>query len=112
MAHDVRNSNGDDRKPASMDRPISRRTLLQSAGLLGAAGVAAPLLANVEALASTPRRATAGTPIQHVIVDMQENRSFDHDFGFAPFVGSSGVPPGYSQPDGQARSVPPYHLTR
>jgi phospholipase C len=50
-------------------------------------------------------------PIKHVIVDMQENRSFDHYFGFAPFVGSYGVPAGYSQPDGQGGFVNPYHFS-
>jgi len=42
---------------------------------------------------------------------MQENRSFDHYFGFAPFAGSFGVPPGYSQPDGQGGTVIPHHFT-
>ena len=38
------------------------------------------------------------TPIQHVIVACQENHSFDHYFGYAPFAGRYGVPRGYSQP--------------
>ena len=44
---------------------------------------------------------SGGIPIKHVIVDCQENRSFDHYYGFAPFAGRYGVPAGYSQPDGQ-----------
>jgi phospholipase C len=51
------------------------------------------------------------TPIKHVIVDMQENRSFDHYFGFAPFVGAYGVPAGYKQPDGRGGSVTPQRFT-
>jgi phospholipase C len=46
-----------------------------------------------------------------VIVDVQENRSFDHYYGFAPFVGPHGVPSGYAQPDGRGGLVKPYHLT-
>ena len=41
----------------------------------------------------------------------QENRSFDHYFGFAPFAGASGVPSGYSQPDGHGGTVAPYRFT-
>ena len=41
---------------------------------------------------------------------MQENRSFDHYYGFAGFAGRYGVPQGYSQPDGRGGSVAPYHL--
>jgi phospholipase C len=45
-----------------------------------------------------------------VIVDVQENRSFDHYYGHAPFVGKFGIPPGYKQPDGYGALVTPYHL--
>src|SRR5262249_11286252 len=92
-------------------RGVGRRDFLRGIGALGAVGVtgaaglagaAAPALASprtVASRASIGRQARA-TPIQHVIIDCQENRSFDHYYGFAPFAGSSGVPPGYSQPDG------------
>jgi phospholipase C len=53
----------------------------------------------------------AKTPLRHVIIDCQENRSLDHYFGFAPFVGQYGVPSGYSQPDGQGGTVVPYEFT-
>jgi phospholipase C len=88
-----------------LDQPIGRRALLKGAGALGLAGLTTPWSA-LEALASTKPR----TPIKHVVVDMQENRSFDHYYGFAPFAGSYGVPPGYSQPDGQGGTVSPYHF--
>jgi phospholipase C len=42
---------------------------------------------------------------------MQENRSFDHYFGFAPWIGKYGPPPGYSQPDGMGGKVTPYRFT-
>jgi phospholipase C len=35
----------------------------------------------------------------------------DHYYGFAPFVGPSGVPPGYTQPDGSGGSVAPLEFT-
>src|SRR2546426_997491 len=51
-------------------------------------------------------------PVDHIVVDMQENRSFDHYYGFAPFVPAPyKVPDGYSQPDGHGGSVVPYHFT-
>ena len=87
------------------DQPIGRRALLKGAGALGLAGLTTPWSA-LEALASPKPR----TPIKHVIVDMQENRSFDHYYGFAPFAGSYGVPQNYSQPDGQGGTVRPYHF--
>ena len=87
------------------NQPIGRRTFLKGAGALGVAGLAGPLLSRVPTLASD------GIPIKHIVVDMQENRSFDHYFGFAPFAGTFGVPPGYSQPDGQGGTVIPHHFT-
>jgi phospholipase C len=89
------------------DRPIGRRDLLKGAGALGMAGLTAPLFSAAKALAGGPSK---GSPIKHVVVDMQENRSFDHYYGFAQFVGGYGVPAGYSQPDGNGGVVKPYHF--
>ena len=88
---------------------LGRRTFLKGAGLAAAAGVAAPLLPAARARATGA--APGSVPIQHVVVACQENRSFDHYYGFAPFAGQFGVPAGYSQPDGQGGSVLPYHFT-
>jgi phospholipase C len=97
---------------------IDRRAFLKAAGALGLAAGAWPLLScggsggsRVSAPPSPSPVISAHIPIKHVIVDVQENRSFDHYFGFAPFVGSHGVPVGYSQPDGHGGSVKPHHLT-
>jgi phospholipase C len=46
-----------------------------------------------------------------VVISCQENRSFDHYYGFAPFVGTYGVPDGYFQPDGNGGQVLPYEFT-
>jgi len=83
---------------------IGRRDFLQGVGALGLAGVASPLM-------TTAASTQPSLPIQHVVVDMQENRSFDHYFGFAPFVGRFGVPKNYAQPDGAGGFVNPYHFT-
>jgi phospholipase C len=98
---------------------IARRDFLKGAGALGFAAVAWPLAGCGPQGSSPPRAATSNppvrrpgaTPIKHVIVDVQENRSFDHYYGFAPFVGKYGVPSGYSQPDGSGGVIAPHHLT-
>jgi len=73
---------------------FTRSTLLRRAGALGAAGLAAPMLS----LSTTRARAATSptTPLRHLIIDCQENRSFDHYYGFAPFSGAFGVPAGYT----------------
>jgi phospholipase C len=59
--------------------PISRRQLLGAA----AAGAAVTMLpASLRAAAASPLTTTATiTDVQHVVILMQENRSFDHYFG-------------------------------
>jgi phospholipase C len=74
-----------------MEPQITRRQLLKSGGAVVLASFALPksLQALVDA-ASSPRdlRARAGSTsnIEHVVVLMQENRSFDHYFGTMPGV--------------------------
>src|SRR2546421_5402267 len=86
--------------------PIDRRTFLKGAGALGLASLVTPVIPSAAATFLKGRN-----PLQHVIVDLQENRSFDHYYGFAPFTGKYGVPPGYTQPDGNGGTVVPYHFT-
>jgi phospholipase C len=100
----------DSRGSSIFKQRIGRRDLFKGAGVLGVASLAAPLLSAAEALASAGSRPRT-IPIKHVVVDMQENRSFDHYYGFAPFAGAYGVPSGYSQPDGNGGSIAPYHFT-
>ncbi len=83
----------------------SRRQLLRSASALGLAGIGSQLPFG-------KLQAQTGTyPIKNVLISCNENRSFDHYYGYAPFAGTFGVPPGYSQPDGNGGSVTPTHLT-
>jgi phospholipase C len=93
----------------AVQTPVSRRAFLSGAGAAGVAALAAPVLPR--ATGGAARALSGSTPLQHVVVDMQENRSFDHYFGFAPFAGPYGVPAGYKQPDGHGGSVAPFHFT-
>jgi phospholipase C len=97
-------------EPNLLDHDISRRGLLKAAGTLGLAGLTAPLFGLGRSLSTVRAAARPATPIEHIVVDMQENRSFDHYYGFAPFTGRYGVPGTYSQPDGHGGSVKPFHF--
>jgi phospholipase C len=68
--------------------PISRRRLLQGLGTAATAAFAAEFLPpNVRrALAAGPSRGGSLRDIKHVVILMQENRSFDHYFGTLPNV--------------------------
>jgi phospholipase C len=92
---------------ARFDHAITRRTLLKSVAAAGLAGLATPWLDVFEAAAAT----RPATPLKTLVIDMQENRSFDTYYGFASWAGKFGVPPGYSQPDGNGGGVFPYHFT-
>jgi len=87
----------------------SRRKVLRQFGML--AGMSLALDACDW---NTPSPTSTSTPlasIQHVIVACQENRSFDAYFGYYPRAGTFGVPANYSQPDGHASTVKPYHFS-
>ena len=102
----------------------SRRRFVKQLGALGGAGLGASLLpAALRAAVSAtlgihsqsdadswPIR-TGPTPLQHVLIACQENRSFDTYYGYASFVDSYGVPPGYTQPNGNGGTVAPYLFT-
>jgi phospholipase C len=95
-------------RPSPLRRPLTRRRFLQgsaAAGIASLAGGAFPAIIR----AANPK--AADTPLRHVVIDMQENRSFDHYFGFAPWAGAFGPPTGYSQPDGSGGTVAPYRFT-
>src|ERR1700761_4809159 len=66
------------------DAPVfTRRRLLTNAARLASLTAASSLMpANVQRLmAQTPNRAGSLKDIKHVVMLMQENRSFDHYFG-------------------------------
>jgi phospholipase C len=91
---------------------LSRRTFLKGSVAASAAVVGGGVLST----ALRPSRVRAAdTPIEHIIVACQENRSFDHYYGYAPQVQAAGFgpPPGYSQPNpgGTPDPFPPYRFT-
>ena len=92
---------------------LGRRSFLQSAGLGGMALLSGSAGWPAPASAAGRGRQPATLPIEHVIISCQENRSFDHYFGFAPQVQAAGFgpPAGYSQPDGNGGAVVPFEFT-
>ena len=84
-----------------MQDAITRRTFLERAAVAGAA------LAGVPAIDVRSRKPRS--PIRHIVISCQENRSFDHYFGYAREVQAAGFgpPSGYTQPGaGGARHAP------
>src|SRR5262249_62203612 len=53
------------------------------------------------------------TPINHLVIACQENRSFDHYYGYAPAVQAAGFgpPSGYFQPDSGGGKHYPFEFT-
>jgi phospholipase C len=81
-------------------RPLAAATPLAAMTWVGAVSIAPPTKAGVPCSGNAGRPVTNGAPqppgpgnfnkIKHVIVIMQENRSFDHYFGTYP--GADGIP--------------------
>ena len=71
----------------------------------------AAVVASGGAASSGEKRPTTPDPdihkIKHVVVIMQENRSFDSYFGTYP--GADGIPRGVCVPDPRGGCVRPYH---
>src|SRR5262245_9840268 len=62
---------------------LTRRSFVRRAGAAGVAALGATWWSPARAATPTP---SANTPLQHVVISCQENRSFDHYFGYAPEV--------------------------
>src|SRR6478736_5695835 len=93
---------------------LTRGDFVRRTGAIGVAVAGGTLWATAPAAARARRYGRAQTPLRHVVISCQENRSFDHYFGFAPQVQAAGYgpPAGYSQPDAAGRAHAPYELTR
>ena len=98
----------------------NRRNLLRMFGAgAGVAASAAPFSNAIAQALSIPAKSVTGTikDVKHIVILMQENRSFDHDFGTLKGVRGFGdrhpVPmtagPVWQQSDGK-KIIPPYHL--
>lgn len=96
-----------------MSAPISRRSFVAGAAGLAAATVGATVFPSTTAGAArsprpTPLPAPGSSGIDHVVVVMMENRSFDHYLGWLP--GADGRQAGLSFADRDGVWHPTHHL--
>src|ERR1700689_4258376 len=100
--------------------PQRREFLRRSARLLGAASAMSVLPASIRRALAVQAQVETGTiqDVKHVVILMQENRSFDHYFGTLRGVRGFGdrfpIPLGSRQPvwfqSNGTTQIPPYHL--
>jgi phospholipase C len=62
---------------------ITRRTFIRRAGAAGVAIAGGTLRSTAPAAARARNAGKRRSPVEHLVISMQENRSFDHYFGFA-----------------------------
>ena len=87
------------------DSYLSRRRFLQTIGMAGMAGLAAPLLMDSAEQAKAEETSQGQTSsVRHIIVSCQENHSLDHYYGYYSGIGNYGVPPGWKD------HIKPYHF--
>jgi phospholipase C len=96
----------------SRNNAYSRRTFLKGSAAAGLAILGGSLLPASVVAATTRRFDRRKSPIKHLIVSCQENRSFDHYFGYAHQVQAKGYGPprGYTQPDAAGGHHAPFEL--
>src|SRR5262245_25723728 len=97
---------------------ISRRRFLEVAGAAGAVAATGGLTKAVNAATSMSPATAAASPmlprpndsgIEHIVVVVMENRSFDHFLGWVP--GANGIQEGLSYPGHKGTMHPTHHLT-
>ncbi|HKV32664.1 MAG TPA: alkaline phosphatase family protein, partial [Candidatus Dormibacteraeota bacterium] len=91
----------------------TRRTFLKKSAVAGAAVLGGTLWTPLSVAANAQRPDKKKSPIKHLIISCQENRSFDHYFGYAAQVQAKGYgpPPGYTQPDAAGGHHAPFEFT-
>src|SRR6202521_2240254 len=91
----------------------TRRSFLKKSALAGAVVVGGALLPAVAVSAANKGPNRRRSPIKHVIVSCQENRSFDHYFGYERHVQALGFGPPrvYTQPDASGGRHAPFAFT-
>ncbi len=90
--------------------PVSRRGFLTGAAAVAATGAAGMMVAGTPEAAeaaSLPNPADSG--IEHIVVVMMENRSFDHYLGWLP--GADGKQAGLTYTDAAGTAHQTHHLT-
>jgi phospholipase C len=93
---------------------FTRKAFLQRSGAAGAALLGGSVWATAPVAARARQASGRGDPpIRNLVISCQENRSFDHYFGYAPEVQRRGFGPprGYSQPDAAGARHPVFHQT-
>jgi phospholipase C len=92
-------------------RTWTRRSVLKVLGGGAVASAVLPSLSRFSAAAAPPADFLAGLRdnVDHIVVFMQENRSFDHYFGLYP--GADGLPDCVALPDGNGAFYGPFHET-
>ncbi len=91
-----------DRLDALGSFAMTRRRLLGSAATAAAAAAASLMPPNVQrALAQAPAQQGSLRDVKHIVLLMQENRSFDHYFGTMAGVRGFGDPNALKLPDGK-----------
>src|SRR3954470_23933295 len=92
---------------------VTRRAFLRRSGAAGVALLGGTVWATAPTAARARRDGAGGAdaPIRNLVICSQENRSFDHYFGFAPEVQRRGFGPprGFSQPDEAGVAHPVFH---
>lgn len=104
------------------DHTPDRRQILRAASLLAAGSLLPPSIARALSIPADRRTGTI-MDVEHVVILMQENRSFDHYYGSMRGVQGFGDPhpvplPSttsghrlvWDQRDKEGRSIPPFHL--
>ncbi|HEY5059751.1 MAG TPA: alkaline phosphatase family protein [Gaiellaceae bacterium] len=89
----------------------TRRVFLRQTGTAGLALLGGTLWKTAPAAARARRGAL---PLKHLVISCQENRAFDHYFGYAPAVQAKGYgpPKSYTLRDAQGKRHAPFHLTQ
>src|SRR5207248_2895081 len=87
----------------------SRRDALRTLGALGAVSLTLGACGsnNSGPIAKNPDLNT----INHVVIAIQENRTFDTYFGAYSKAGKFGIPANFAVPNGKGGKVKPYHFT-
>jgi phospholipase C len=88
----------------------SRRQALRNVSILAGAGLALGTGYQVIQHVAASTGGASSAPIDHVLIACQENRTFDTYFGYYHRAGAFGVPPGYTQPDGEGGTAAPHHF--
>ncbi|MEY2436986.1 MAG: phospholipase [Acidimicrobiaceae bacterium] len=93
----------------SVGEAWTRRSVLKALGGGAAAAAVIPSVAPTAAAAPVDFVSGLRANVDHIVVFMQENRSFDHYFGLYP--GADGLPDCVALPDGTGSFYGPFHET-